>query len=91
MKRTVNASESLRLAGRFHRGDEQSARIIQTLGEKTSYFFNTYLNRLYAKGQKLKENPGSPCVSPLCAEWFILDWKAFPISRGRLFLLHELA
>jgi hypothetical protein len=38
MKRTVKAGESLRLAGRFHRGDEQSGRIIQILAEKTRTF-----------------------------------------------------
>jgi hypothetical protein len=38
MKRTVEEKISLRLAGRFHRGDEQSGRIIQTLRDKTSYF-----------------------------------------------------
>jgi hypothetical protein len=55
MKRTVKAGESLRLAGRFHRGDEQSGRIIQTLREKTSYFFNTYLKQLDAEAQRHRE------------------------------------
>jgi hypothetical protein len=38
MKRTVEEKISLRLAGRFQRGDEQSGRIIQILREKTRTF-----------------------------------------------------